>query len=337
MSPTARALHCAPVLGLSLLLLATGCSGEGGDDGADAPEGQSRTVEAANGEVEVPAEPQEVAVLWRPTLAALTQLGHDAVATMGSPGESEQGLAPFLPPDADGDALNVVTNSPSEEDVNIEELANAGPDLIIGVQTQMGGQAEMIDDLEQIAPTVLLEWEGTGSWRGHLDEVAEVLDAHDRAEEARAEYGQAVEQAREELAEAGVVPEETELSLARLQDESEVRLETSASFPGQVVDDLGFARPEEQVEPEGETDFLPRSYENLEDADGDALFVLTGSGYPDAPDTFSDGVWANLSAVEDEQVFHGDQDTWGAASYYAAHHIVDEVTAALTGETEPAV
>lgn len=330
-----RAPRCVPALGLGVLLLATGCSA--GGEGPGSPEGESRTVETANGPVEIPAEPENVAVLWRPTLAAATQLGHDVAATMGTPGESGQGLEPFLPPEADGDDLTVVTNSPSEEDINIEELANADPDLIIGVQTQIGAQAGMSDDLEQIAPTVLLEWEGTGSWRGHLEEVAEVLDQHARAEEAVAEYEDAVERARDELAEAGTDPAETELSLVRLQDESEIRLETSASFPGQVVDDLGFARPDDQVDPEGETDFVPRSYENLDSADGDAVFVLTGSGHPEAPEAFSEGVWANLAAVQEEQVFHGDHDVWGAGSYYAAHHIVEEVTAALTGETEPAV
>lgn len=324
-----------PAVGLGVALVATGCSP--GGTGPSEPDGETRTVEAANGSVEVPAEPQSVAVLWRPTLGAATQLGHEVVATMGTPGESGQGLEPFLPEGADAGALTVVTNSPSEEDVNIEELANTAPDLIIGVDTQVGAQAEMLGDLEQIAPTVLLEWEGTGAWRGHLEEVAEILDEPDRAEEAVAEYEDALGRAREELSEAGTEPADTELSLVRLQDESEVRLETSASFPGQVVDDLGFARPDDQVDPDGETDFVPRSYENLDSADGDAVFVLTGSGYPDAPDTFSDGVWDNLSAVQAEQVFHGDHDVWGAASYYAAHRIVEEVTAALTGEAEPAV
>ncbi|WP_017609973.1 iron-siderophore ABC transporter substrate-binding protein [Nocardiopsis xinjiangensis] len=330
-----RDYRSVPTLVLGLALLATGCSADG--EGHGSPEGGSRTVEGTNGSVEIPAEPENVAVLWRPTLAAATRLGHDVAATMGTPGESGQGLEPFLPPEAEGDELDVVTNSPSEEDINIEELANAAPDLIIGVQTQTGTQAEMLQDLEQIAPTVLLEWQGTGSWREHLEEVAEVLDEHERAEEAVAEYEDAVEQAREELSGAGTDPAETELSLVRLQDESEIRLETSASFPGQVVEDLGFARPDDQLDPEGGTDFVPRSYENLDSADGDAVFVLTGSGYPEAPESFSEGIWANLSAVQEEQVFHGDHDVWGAASYYAAHHIVEEVTAALTGETGPAV
>lgn len=330
-SPT-RVLACVPLAGALAL---AGCSPQ--DASSPESEGQTRTVEAANGTVEIPAEPQDVAVLWRPTLAAATHLGHDVVATMGTPGGPEQGLAPFLPPEADGDELNVVTNSPSEEDINIEELANAAPDLIIGVQTQVGAQAEMVQTLEEIAPTVLLEWEGTGSWRDHLQEVAQVLGAQDQAQAVVQDYEQAVEQAREDIAAADVDPAETELSLVRLQDENEIRLETAASFPGQIVQELGFARPESQQEPDGETDYIPHSYENLDHADGDVVFVLSGSGYPDAPDTFSEGVWTNLSAVQEEQVFRADHDVWGSATYYAAHEIVQEVTAALTGQSEPAV
>lgn len=329
--PAARALVTVAAL---TGLLACGCAPPPSDT---APEGGTRTVEGANGSVEVPADPQRIAVLWRPTLAAVTLLGHDVVATMGTPGGRDQGLAPFLPEGADGGALALVTNSPAEEDVNVEELATAAPDLIIGVSTQVGAQAGMLESLEAIAPTVLLEWEGTGSWRGHLEEVAEVLDAPGRAEEALGGYEDAVAAAREEIEAAGVDPAATELSLVRLQSESEIRLETPESFPGQVVADLGFARPDGQLEGDGATDFIAQSYENVDRADGDAVFVLAGSGYPDAPLTFSEGVWSTLGAVRGEALYRVDHDHWGAANHYAALRIVEDVRAALTGETEPAL
>ncbi|MFD3683654.1 ABC transporter substrate-binding protein [Nocardiopsis sp. NPDC058631] len=316
-------------------LLACGCSPQ--PAAPPEPDGGTRTVEAANGSVEIPDTPRRIAVLWRPTLAAVTLLGHDVVATMGTPGGDDQGLAPFLPADADGGDLTLVTNSPSEEDVNIEALATTAPDLIIGVSTQVGAQADMLESLEAIAPTVLLEWEGTGSWRGHVDEVAEVLDAPARAGDALGGYEEAVASAREEIGAEGVDPAATELSLVRLQSESEIRLETPESFPGQVVADLGFARPDGQLEGDGSTDFIAQSYENLDQADGDAVFVMAGSGYPDAPRTFSEGVWANLDAVRGEAVYRVDHDHWGAANHYAALRIVEDVRAALTGGFEPAV
>lgn len=318
-------------------ILAVSACGTGSGETADGEGAPTRTVEAANGSVQIPDSPERIAVLWRPTLAAVTRLGHDVVATMGSPGEADQGLAPFLPQGVDGADLTLVTSSPAEDDINIEELAGAGPDLIIGVSTAVGAQTELLDSLEAIAPTVLLEWEGTGSWRGHLTQVAEVLDARAEAQEAVSAYDTALEQARTDLAGAGVDPARTELSLVRLQSETEIRLETPRSFPGQVVDDLGFARPDTQRAGEEDTDFIAHSYENLDQADGDAVFVLAGSGYPDAPDTFSGGLWSNLGAVEEERLYRVDYDWWGSANHYGAHRIIEDLTAALTGETAPAV
>lgn len=335
--------HARPLLAFVHLPLAgalalTGCgTGSEGTGSDDAASGESRTVEGANGSVEIPAEPERVAVLWRPTLAAVTGLGHEVVGTMGTPGSADQELAPFLPAGVDGGALTLVTNSPVEDDVNIEELATTAPDLIIGVSTPMGTQAEMLDSLEEIAPTVLLEWEGTGSWRGHLEEVAEILDAREAAEEALGAYDTAIEQARTRIEEAGVDPAETEVSLVRLQDETEIRLETPASFAGQVIDDLGFARPDTQSEAEGESDFVSRSYENLEQGDGDVVFAMAGSGFADAPDTFTDGVWSNLNAVQEGRIYRVDHDFWGAANHHSAHRVIEDVTAALTGEMDPAV
>lgn len=331
--------HRLRLLSLPALVGVLALAGCGTDTASDdvGGDGPTRTVEAVNGEVEIPGSPERIAVLWRPSLAAVTELGHDVVGTMGTPGADDHELAPFLPEGIDGSDLDLVTNSPVEDDVNIEELATTEPDLIIGVSTEMGTQAEMLDNLEAIAPTVLLEWEGTGAWRGHLEEVGEILDARAEAEEAVAAYDEAIEEARAELAEADVDPASTELSLVRLQDETEIRLETPESFPGQIVEDLGFERPDTQLEGEDDTDFIPHSYENLEQADGDAVFVLAGSGYPDAPDTFSEGVWANLDAVQDEELYRVDYDFWGSANYHGAHRIIEDVTAALTGQTDPAV
>lgn len=335
--PSARVPGATATLAASVLVLALGVTGcTAAEPAAPAEGADTRTVQGANGTVEVPADPQRVAVLWRPTLAAVTLLGHHPVATMGTPGAPDQGLTPFLPPDVEGGMMNLVTNSPAEDDIDIEALALAEPDLIIGVSTQVGAQDAIETELSAIAPTVLLEWEGTGSWRTHLHDVAAVLGREADAEQADADYEAATEEARAAIGEAGVDPG-TEVSLVRLQSDTEIRLETAASFPGQVVDDLGLARPEGQVEPEGDTDFIPLSYENLDRGDGDVVFVLAGSGFPDAPDTFSDGVWADLAAVRGGQVYRFDHDVWGAANLHAAHRIVEEATAALTGETEPAL
>src|SRR5690606_477722 len=293
--------------GVALLTALAGCgSGAAGPEGV---EGETRTVTGANGEVEVPADPQRVGVLWRPTLAAATRLGADVAGTAGDPG-GDGGLAPFLPPDADGADLEIVSTSSAEDEIDLEKVGAAGPDLIIGVDTENGAQAGMLPELEAIAPTVLLEWTGTESWRGHLAEVGEVLNRQDEAEQAGRECADAVAAARTRIEEAEGDPAGIEVSLLRLQSAQEVRIETPASFSGGIADDIGLARPEAHAEADADRDFISESYENLERADADVLFVMSGSGYPDAPDTFTGGVWSELGAVRDERVYAVDYDAW---------------------------
>ncbi|MDS1269164.1 ABC transporter substrate-binding protein [Lipingzhangella sp. LS1_29] len=260
---------------------------------------------------------------------------------MGDPGAEDGGLTPFLPPEATdvADEVTIVSNSLAEEDLNLEELAATTPDLILGVATENGTQAERVDELNEIAPTVLLEWSGTESWRDHLTEVAEVLDAHERAEQVTTDYRDAVDDAREAVRDTIGPAEDTQVSLVRLQSDSEIRFETPASFPGQIMADVGFDRPQSQLQDqaEGGTDFVSESYENLEDGDGDLVFVFASGGYTDAPEIFDDQMWAHLDAVADGRLYAVDFDHWGAASYPAAHRVLDDLTAAVSGELDPAV
>ncbi|MFW5417893.1 iron-siderophore ABC transporter substrate-binding protein [Nocardiopsis sp. CNT-189] len=320
--------------GAAALTALAGCgSGAAGPQGV---EGETRTVSGAGGEVEVPADPQRVVVLWRPTLAAAVRLGAEVAGTAGDPG-GDGGLAPFLPPGEDGAGLEIVSTSSAEDGIDLEKVGAVRPDLIIGVDTENGAQAGMLPELEAIAPTVLLEWTGTESWRGHLAEVGEVLGRQDEAERAEREYTDAVAEARARIEEAAGDPAEQEVSLLRLQSAQEVRIETPDSFSGGIAADIGLARPEGHAEADAGRDFISESYENLERADAGVLFVMSGSGYPEAPETFGGGVWSELDAVRDGQVYAVDYDVWGASNHYAALRVADEMAAALAGEADPAL
>lgn len=113
--------------------------------------------------MEIPATSERTAALWRPTLAAVALLGHDVVATMGTPGSADQGLSPFLPEGVDGGDLVLVTNSPSEEDVNAQGLAELAPYLCAHIRRlgayaadELGTEPEALDPaLDEIGFTVL--------------------------------------------------------------------------------------------------------------------------------------------------------------------------------------
>ncbi|RCV56528.1 iron-siderophore ABC transporter substrate-binding protein [Marinitenerispora sediminis] len=315
---------------LVLALVLSGC-GSAGDAGGTPAE--TRTVQVSSGTVEVPADPERVAVLWRPGLAAVTELGVVPVATLGDPARGDSGLAPYLPESVPAEALTVVSNTPQEHDVNMERLAATRPDLIIGVDSTAAAQAQLRGQLEEIAPTVLLDWPGPTAWRQYLGDVAAVLGMPGEGERALRDYAERVAAARERLGDTSGV----EVSLVRLQSDSEVRFETTTSFPGEILDELGFARPKSQRGTEPDEPFVSESYERLAEADADVVFVFANQDYEDAPTAFGDGVWANISAVREDQVFAVDYDYWGAASLFGAERVLDDVVAAMEGDLRPAV
>ncbi|MFC7328599.1 iron-siderophore ABC transporter substrate-binding protein [Marinactinospora rubrisoli] len=316
---------------LTVLMLAlSGCAGPDETGAADPP---TRTVRVSGATVEVPAAPERIAVLWRPGLAAVTELGIVPVATLGDPARGDYGLAPYLPEDIPAESLTVVSSTPQEHDINLERLAGTRPDLIIGVNSTAATQARLRDRLAEIAPTVLLNWPGPTAWRQYLRDVGAVLGREQEAERALDDYAERVAATRDRLGDTAGV----EVSLLRLQSDSEVRFETTTSFPGQILDELGFARPESQRGTEPDEPFVSESYERLAEGDGDVIFVFANQGYTEAPRTFGGGVWANLSAVRERRVYSVDYDYWGASSLFGAERVLADVVAAMEGELPPAV
>lgn len=317
--------RAAPLLVL-LVLVAAGCADDGEGSGSD--QGALRTISAANGEVEVPEDPQRIAVLWRPTLAAVVELGFEPVATLGDPADPAADLATNLPADYDVSSLSIVGTG-TGNDISVEKLAAAEPDLIIGASTPNGDFDALLPKLTDIAPTALLSWEGTGSWRTHVEDVAEILGATDEAKQVADDYQTRVEEVQAAVGD----PAGTTVSLVRIQSPQELRFESPQSFPGQVIADLGFARPDPQTTPDEGKDFTSVSLEHLDQADADVIFVLPNDGDGQAQanldEVQSNPLWATLGAVANDAVHVVEYAYWGASNYYGAHRILDDVEAAF--------
>lgn len=299
----------------------SGDSGGGSDCGAD----RCRTIGAANGDVSIPEHPERIVVLWQPTLAAVVGLGFDPVGAVGEPDRPRGGENPYLPEDYPTDDITIL---PQGGDLSVEAITNLEPDLILGAD--VGALEDLEPLLSGFAPTVLVPWSGTGSWRRHLTDVAEVLGVPDRAQDVVDAYQSRIAEVGAEVAE---VADGKEVSVIRVQSPDALRFETPESFPGQVLDDLGLTRPESQLKADDDRDYIEVSPERLADGDGDVLFVLPNAEHGGALDQLqSNPLWGSLRAVQNHQVFTGNYAYWGSSNYFGANHIINDVEKAFTSQ-----
>ncbi|MBB4931169.1 iron complex transport system substrate-binding protein [Lipingzhangella halophila] len=302
------------VMFLAVLLPATACASEGGVD-----QGETRTVQHALGETEIPVDPERVVTLWASTLSATIALDEEPVGYAFND-EPTEGID--VPEGYDVGQLDYLGDS---QELDLERIAGANPDLILATDLH----EDAYDQLSEIAPTVALEWSGSGAWKEHLTDVAEVLNAEDKADEVVDDYNERVAEVADAIGDPGGI----EVSVVRFHAE-ELRLEVRNSFTGRIVDDVGLARPEVQdVEEEG-SGYLPISLERLPDADGDAMFAFTiADSDTEQPDLLKQArgnpLWEDLDVVSDDEVYPVDYTTWISTNYIGAHAVLDDLEEAL--------
>lgn len=284
----------------------------------------TRVVDTPQGEVEVPTDPQRIVVLWGATLSSVVQLGFEPVAAFGVEGDNSN-LAPYLPDDYPLDTLEIVA---APREVNFEAVAAVDPDLIIG--GEVPHLVDSYDNLAAIAPTVLLAWDGTTSWRTMLTDVADVLGVPERAEAAVAEYEAHVADVRDAV---GLDDNPVTVSVVRIQSPEEIRVETPASFSGQIIADVGFARPHNQAQADADADYISLSLERIPDVDAPTIIALYYFGDGDTSAAWeglkTSPLWRALPAVQSSDVIEADFTNWGSANYYAAHRVLDDIAAAF--------
>ncbi|MBA4609835.1 ABC transporter substrate-binding protein [Aeromicrobium sp. Marseille-Q0843] len=249
------------LLAASVLALAA-CSA--GDDTATA--GPVRTVTDIDGEpVEVPEKPERVVALSEPTLDALVTLGVTPVGAVTGRG---QGTVPAYLADelADVPVLGGIAQP------NYEAIGKADPDLILVDGTSINNNADALEALRRIAPTVYTGYAG-GDWRTNFEITADALGQADEGADVIAAYDTRVADLKSRLAQDHA---DATFSIVRWQGgaPSLILKELPA---GRALSDLGLRRPPAQ-DREGRGHSEPVSLENLDQIDADYLFFGTLGG-----------------------------------------------------------
>ncbi|OMQ16748.1 iron ABC transporter substrate-binding protein [Modestobacter sp. VKM Ac-2676] len=306
-----RTLLAALTVGVALVpLAACGREDAAAENGAAADAAADAfpvTIDHLWGSTTIPEEPERVVVLGVTDSDPVLALGTVPVAVQPYTFYSETGVGPWAEELVQGQEMEVI---PSTGEVNVEQIAAYGPDLIVGVSA--GFDEAVYDQLSEIAPT-LVRPAGTRAYGVPRDDatrmIARALGREEQAEEliaaADAAFADAVaENPQFQGASAAVLLPFSGVYGAYLP----------ADARGQVMAELGFAVPAPILaEDTGESFYVELSQERLDLADGDVLVVLTDDNSRAVVE--ADAVLQNLPVVRDGGLVLPDLDLRGAMTY----------------------
>lgn len=300
-----------PVLALALstVTLLTACSGS--DVAPAAEQAATRTVAAANGDVEVPVEPQRVVVLDGYALDALTAVG---VVPVGAPSPEE--VNDYL------ERSDATADVGSAFPLSVERVAQLQPDLVLASTENPDLDLAALGEL---APVVVAPHDDSGDWREASLVFADAVGRRSQMVDVLAELDARADALAPSLSRAGTV------TVARA-DPEQLRLYGRSYFAGTVLNLAGVARPPSQDVLESSP--LRVSYEQVGEADADTvvLYQLEGDDAENARELLAaNPLWQRLPAVQAGQVVEVG-DHWYGSGPLAAGLLLDDLERILTAE-----
>jgi iron complex transport system substrate-binding protein len=267
-----------------------------------------RMLQHKAGETCVPNNPERLVALFSATAA-------DAIALGVQPVGATEPIPTYLREKLEG--IETIGESTRP---NLEKILTLTPDLIVGLHYEAKA---VYNQLSQIAPTVLHDWQGFSSWKDHFNFVAKALGKTEEAEEVWAHYEQQIQELREAL---GNKYQDIEVSVVRVCCNN-LASDVKNSFSGTIIDDVGLSRPPSQDSvPGGLVIFSEELI--TEKLDGDIIFAIVDDD-DDSEKAFeqlkNDPLWNKLEAVQEGKVYPVNLATWRGGNPLAADAVIDDL------------
>lgn len=203
----------------------------------------------------------------------------------------------------------------------LEKILQLKPNLILGYNVS----SENYKLLSKIAPTVSLEY-NLYDWKTPLRQVGEILNKKAEAYQAISLYERRVEKLRQTL---GKKVTQIKISVARFYQAGGIDIYPhKISFPGGILDDIGFAMPTEQVKhySDSEIEFLSINLERLDLLDADVMFVILDPGSENNFKNYQNSkLWQLLNVAKSRKVYTVDSGYWAFGNFLAADAILDDL------------
>ncbi|MGN0145520.1 MAG: siderophore ABC transporter substrate-binding protein [Clostridium sp.] len=306
---------------LSMLLTAVVAAGvlTGCGTAADAENKTTEmiTVTDRNGEVEVPKNPEKVVVLDYGSLDVLEEIGVDSVV-----GVPKNGMPEYLNKYED----DKYTDIGGVKEFNFETVNELAPDLII----IEGRQADSLEELQKIAPTVYLGSDGAdylNSVKNNAKVLGQIFDKEKEVEEKLSNIDTRVNEIKEKVTGNNLN------ALATMVSDGSMSVYGAGSRFNLVYNELGFVPTDASIEVSNHGQSI--SYEYLAEKNPDYLFVIdkgavTGSGNP-AKETIENELVKTTNAYKNGKIVYVDSVAWyvGGAGFKALDKMLDDVENAL--------
>lgn len=273
-------------LTIATLGIATGCSGSSNNE--ENNKSETRIVETAKGEVEIPANPQRIVDISGNS-EELVLLGYTPVGTANVDSYKTDSVPSYI---KDELGESKIVGHSMMDTMDTEAILGLEPDLIIMAPRQ----EKIYDQLKEIAPVVMLDDE-YNDWEAKLMDVAEIFEKEDEAQKWLDTYYVKAEEVGKEVKAAKGEDESYIAVLA--QTGGQFMVFSNAGIGTVLSEDMGLKQPENM--PEQDSITLPTiTMEGLAEIDADNIIVIGTES--DKADLEKSSVWAQIRAVKEGNV-----------------------------------
>ncbi|MCZ1265124.1 ABC transporter substrate-binding protein [Paenibacillus marchantiae] len=308
----------AVLLAVLLLIVACGNKEKSGSSEAEPTKQEQAATEESqdttftfkdtNGEQTLPQKPENIASTVTYLTDHLIALGMTPKATVKSQNEDfPLYLKPFL---------NDVAIIGDQGKVSVEKMLSLGPDLIV---TDTNSK-EQYENYTKIAPTAMLENGYVApDWQTAFRATAAAFGLNEKAEEVIKTYET---HKAEAIQKVHAKAEGKTLMVLRIRND--IRYYGDMDYKW-LYDDFGFSRPAVFPVTSAESRYEVLSNEKLPEIDPDYIILIN-----DNEEIYNNlqtlGIWKNMKAVKNNQVFQVASDSWfGGYGPNAATSMLDDL------------
>lgn len=273
------------------------------------------SVEDARGTVEVPLNPQNVAVFDFGHLDTIRALGKEESVT----GTVTENMPVYL-----SDLSTQYENVGTLKEPNVETLAILAPDLII-ISNRM---ADFAEQLEEIAPVLVLSVDYADYWGSVQNNIGILGTVFDAEAEAKA----SLDSLEEEMTEMNTKATQTaDKALAVLLSDGSISAFGSGSRFGFIYDTLGVTPVDATIE--ASTHGQTIGYEGIMEINPDILFVVDrtaaiGTASSENASLLENDFIYQTEAYKKEQIINLSADLWylSGGGIESVHLMIEEIS-----------